>query len=229
MRVTLGISLLLSALPLAHGQGHPPKLAAVARFDLIASTSVEAIQHGQILSGDGTVDRMSWIPGTDQPRSYTVEFAAPHFLWSEAVFQFTPAADGVVELRLLGPWEPSPGDGSIYRQELFWDALTVSNTSLSNGSFEQVNGALPLHWTRPYGDASTASNAIPAKDGLRYARTWHDGPLTASLAVPGGLPITLRFHARAVLPANHVEMARLSDTNSPAHRAAESHPWHCSL
>ena len=222
MRSGIAISLLLSALPLAYGQGNPPKLATQARFDLTATATVGSIDNGQILTPEGSVNRMNWIPAEDQPRSYTLHFGAPHFLWSECVFRFMPASNGTVELKLMGPWEQSPGSGPIYRQELFWDALTASNTSLANGSFEQSASGLPVGWTRPYGDAAPASNGVVALDGIRYARTWHDGPLTTSLSVTGGVPVTLQFFARAVLPTNHIDMVRLSDTNSPAHLAARN-------
>ena len=207
-------------LPAVFGQVSPLKLATQARFDLMASAGVGSIEDGQIVTGAGSVDRMNWIPAADQPRSYTVYFSAPHFLWSECEFQFTPSGSGTVELRLIGPWEQSPGSGPIYRQEIYWDALSASNTTLPNGGFELVSSGVPVGWTRPYGDASVVSNDVPAKEGVQYVRTWHDGPLTISLPVTNGIPVVLRFFARAVEPSNYNGMARIADTNTPAHQAA---------
>ena len=68
---------------------------------------------------------MNWIPASDQPRSYTVQFSAPHFVWNEFAFRFTPAANGTVELKLMGPWEQASAGGPIYRQEIFWHALAA--------------------------------------------------------------------------------------------------------
>ena len=64
------------------------------------------------------------------------------------------------------------------------------------------------------------TNPSLALDGSRYASTWHDGPLNYNLSVIGGVPVTLRFHARAAVPTNFVEMGRLSNSNTPAHVAA---------
>lgn len=207
-------------LPMAFGQVNPLKLATQARFDLMASAGVGSIDEGQIITGAGSVARMNWIPVADQPRSYTVHFSAPHFLWSECEFQFMPSGNGTVELKLMGPWEPSPGSGPIYRQEIYWDALTASNTTLVNGGFELAVSGVPVGWTKPYGDALVVSNDVPAKEGVQYVRTWHDGPLIISLPVTNGVPVSLRFFARAVVPTNYADMARITDTNTPAHQAA---------
>jgi endoglucanase len=220
MRSILFLLTLVLILPAAFGQGNPPKLATQARFDLMASTEVGAIDGGQILTGAGSVARMNWIPIANQPRSYTVHFSAPHFVWTECDFRFIPSGSGTVELKLMGPWEQSPDAGPIYRQEIYWDALNASNTTLLNGGFELVDSDRPIDWARPYGDASVVSNDVPAVEGVRYARTWHDGPLTISLPVTNGMPVSLRFFTRTVVPSNYTDMARITDTSTPAHQAA---------
>jgi endoglucanase len=220
MRSVIYLILLCGIMSAAYGQSNPLKLATQARFDLTASTETGSIDGGQIVTGAGTVARMNWIPVADQPRSYTVHFSTPHFAWTECEFRFTAASNGTVTLKLIGPWEPSPDSGPIYRQEIYWDALSASNTTLPNGSFEQVSAGIPDGWTRPYGDAESVSGPVPAVDGVRYVRTWHDGPLTISLPVTNGLPVVLRFYARAVVPTNYIDMARITDTNTPAHQAA---------
>jgi len=121
---------------------------------------------------------------------------------------------------LFGPWEQTPDGGLIYRQDLVSDALITSNAWLANGRFEEVSNTLPIEWNRPYGDATLASNEVPAMDGIRDVRTCHNGPLAATLMVTSGLPVTLQVFARAVVLTNYTDMARILDTNSPAHQAA---------
>lgn len=207
-------------LPAVFGQGNPLKLGTQARFDLMASAEVGSIDGGQIILGAGSVARMNWIPAADQSRSYTVYFSTPHFMWTECDFRFTPSGSGTITLKLMGPWEQSSDAGPIYRQEIYWDALTASNTTMLNGGFELVDSGVPVSWTRPYGDAAVVSNDVVALEGARYARTWHDGPLSISLPVTNGMPVTLRFFARAVVPTSYTDMACITDANTPAHQAA---------
>ena len=110
--------LLISTLlpPATFAQANPSKLAVTARFDLTASPGTGSIHSAEMPVGDGSFQRMSWLPADEQPRTYTVEFPTPHFAWSDCIFKFTPAASGTVELRLMGPWE-EPSPGNIYRQE----------------------------------------------------------------------------------------------------------------
>jgi endoglucanase len=216
----LAVLLLLGVTTGAPAQPNPVKLAARARLDLTATAGVGSLTGGISLRGNGTVNRMVWRPAAEQPFTYTLEVPAPHFAWTEFLFRFTPASSGLVEIKLLGPWDRADGGDLIYRQEIFWDELSATNTTLLNGGFEFVNGNLPLHWVRPYGDAVAATGPVPATHGLRYARVWHDSPLSQSLSVTGGVPVTLRLSARAVVPEDYVDMARIADTNSPAHQAA---------
>jgi endoglucanase len=204
----------------AVAQSNPVKLATQARFDLMASASVGALTNGHVLAGSGSMARQTWIAPADQPRSYTANLAIFHFTWSELAVRFTPAGNGTVELILRGPWEQPPGGGAIYKQEVLWDALSATNTPLPNGSFESVSGGVPAGWSRPYGSAFVTNGPVAAVDGARFVGVWHDAPLACSLAVTGGLPVTLRFFARAQTPADFSDMARVTNLNSAAHLAA---------
>lgn len=203
----------------ACAQTNPEKLATVARFDLFASAGVGAITNGQVLLGSGSMDRQTWLAIADQPRSYTANLSVFHFTWSELLVRFTPTSSGSVELTLRGPWEQSPG-GSIYKQEVLWDALSGTNAMLPNGSFETVSGGVPTGWVRPYGSAFVTNGPVAAVEGTRFARVWHDGPLVCNVSVTGGVPVTLRFFARAQTPTNFTDMARVTNTNSAAHVAS---------
>ena len=206
--------------PLVLAQSNPPKLPGVARFDLNAQPSVGAITNGMLLAGDGSVARQNWLSAAEQPRTCTINASIVHYAWRELEFEFTPASSGTVTLTLRGPWEESPG-GSIYRQEVLWDAVSSVGATLNNGSFENVGpNGVPPGWVRPYGDAVVEDGPVTPQDGQRYARIWHDGPLTYSLAVTAGQSVTLRFHARAQTVPGFVDMEPVTDTNSPAHLMA---------
>ncbi len=214
----LAFALAFSAVAVA-AQSNPLKVASVARFDLLGATT-GPLTNGHMVAGDGSVGRQTWLATSDQPRSYTVNFTVAHFGWIPASFRFTPASNGTVSLTLRGPWEQSPG-GSIYKQEVLWDACSATNTKLTNGSFELVSGGLPGGWQRTYGqDAAVDTGPIPPVAGTNYARVWHDSPLNCNLSVTGGVPVTLSFFARAVFPADFTDMTRALSTNTPAHLAA---------
>jgi endoglucanase len=214
------LAILLWITPELCAQSNPVKLATVCRFDLLASAGVGALTNGYVITGSGSLDRQTWLAAADQPRSYTANLSIFHFAWSELLVSFTPASNGTVELTLRGPWEQSPGNGPIYVQEVLWDALTATNSALTNGSFEAVSGGVPSGWSRPYGNAVVDTGPVPPADGARYVRVWHDAPLACNLSVTGGVPVSLRFFARAQVPTNFTDMARITNTNSAAHLAA---------
>jgi endoglucanase len=87
-----------------------------------------------------------------------------------------------------------------------------------NGGFESVAGGRVVGWEGGVSEAATA--LVPAVEGGRMARTWHDGVLQQALAVTGGVPVVLRFAARARVPDDFRDMKPVSDRDSPAHRAA---------
>ncbi|OQB88503.1 MAG: Endoglucanase H precursor [Verrucomicrobia bacterium ADurb.Bin118] len=217
-RALLAIPFLITGVAL--GQSNPVKLATQARFDLLASVSVGALTNGYILEGSGALERQTWLAAADQPRSYTANLSIFHFTWTELVARFTPAGSGTVELTLRGPWQRPPDGGAIYKQEVLWDALSAENTVVPNGSFEMLQGALPTGWSRPYGTAYATNDPLTAVDGARMARVWHDAPLTCALTVTGGVPVTLRFFARAQTPADFTDLARITNRHSAAHQAA---------
>ena len=150
-----GIVLFLFALaPGLLAQSNPVKLAASARFDLNAAASVGALNDGQFIAGGGSFSRQTWLPAADQPRTYSAQFNIVRFAWQSAAFQFTPQSNGTVTVRLMGQWEQPPGGGAIYRQEVLWDDLSATGTTLNNGSFEALSGAAPeiqpTKWCKPH-------------------------------------------------------------------------------
>jgi endoglucanase len=215
--LALGLALGINSTP---AQTNPVQVATQARFDLIGDLNTGPLTNGYMITGDSPqISRQTWITNTDQPRSYTVSFNIVHFAWSEAAFSFTPASNGIVTMTLFGPWEVSPA-GPIYRQDVLWDALSATNTTLPNGSFETASGGVPAGWTRPYGDGTVVTGPVPPVDGTNYAKLWQNGPFTINLPVTGGLPVSLHFFARAYFPTNLIDLTPIAGTNTPAHIAA---------
>jgi endoglucanase len=197
---------------------NPPKLATGARFDLLADAGVGSINNAVVLKGN--MQRMNWIAAQDQPRSYTCNFSVIHFGWTEILVQFTPENSGTVQLSVMGPWEQSTEPGTpIYKQELLWDALGATNSTILNPSFESVTGTMPNSWSRYGSDAAADAGPVEPVDGSRYARTWHNSPLQQNIPVTAGQTVTLRFFTRPQLPAGFTDMKRITDPNSEAHQA----------
>src|SRR3954463_1373053 len=143
----LSLALLLSATPSAPAgtpDQHPTRLATQARLDLTADAAVGTLNAGQVLEGDGTLTRMSWVPQAERPRGYTAQLPVTHLGWAKFALRFTPAKSGSVRLTLMGPWEEAR-KGLIYKQEVLWDDLRAEGASLAGGGFE-AGGKLPAGW-----------------------------------------------------------------------------------
>ena len=59
---------------IGYGEENPAKLAGTARFDLSAGASVGTLDGGQIIAGNGSIQRPNWVPDSQQPAAYTVSF-----------------------------------------------------------------------------------------------------------------------------------------------------------
>jgi endoglucanase len=215
----MALALPLAAWVVSASPTNPPRLATYARLDLSAATGVGALNDGAIVIGSGTMDRQMWLPAAEWPRTYTINLPIARFAWNKFAVQFIPAKSGSVQLSFMGPWdEVTAGSGNIYKQEVLWDALQVTGTTISNGSFETVSGGVISGWSG--GVSQTGTAAVPAVDGSRMARTWHNGAMSRDFNVTAGVPVTLQFFARAVIPAGFTDMQPLLSRDTPAHRAA---------
>jgi endoglucanase len=195
------------------------KLAARARFDIVADAHAGVIDDGKVVAGNGTIARRNWVPESEQPRGYTVDFPISHRAWKPLAVRFTPVHDGTVTLSLMGPWEQA-SPGVIYRQEALWDDLSAEGADLTDGGFESRQGDRTGGWQNGGGTVVEQSTDVAAAQGTRYARTWHNQTLFTSFKVVGGQPVTIRVSARAVRPAGLIEMKRLNGHATPAHLAA---------
>jgi endoglucanase len=190
---------------------HPARMASQGRLDLLADSAVGELTAGAVVHGDGQVSRMNWRAQAEQPRGYTVQMPINHLGWSQLSLRFTPAKSGDVTLTLMGPWEEAR-KGLLSRQEVLWDGLRAEGARLAGGGFE-ADGKLPAGWQANGGKVVTA-------EGKYLARTWHNGTLSTTLKVTGGVPVTLTVSARAALPQGFKDMKRITARDTPAHQAA---------
>lgn len=85
----------------------PVKLANSARIDLSAGAGVGKLDDGQVVVGNGSIQRPNWVPESQQSAAYTVNFPVTRLGWRESAIRFSPTGSGAVTLTLMGPWEES--------------------------------------------------------------------------------------------------------------------------
>ena len=208
---------------------NPVYIAEQAEFRL-TGTGTGPLTNGYFLTnsgfGGGTIGRQWWLSGSSVPGSYDCSFFIMDYAWVPAAFCFTPASSGTVTLSLMGPYELSPPYNQPYREEVLWDACSATGTTLPNGSFESVSGGLPTGWSQATGDAVVNTGPVTPVDGTNYLRVWNNAgwwnnaAFSCNLSVTAGVPVTLYFHARSVLPPGFTNMAPIASTATPAHLAA---------
>lgn len=173
------------------GAAGTKKLAGEGRFDLAVGAELEELPEVRVTAGRAEVQVPTWLEAAEQKRSRAVVFSMARFATNTVSVAFTPQKSGSVTLLLNGPWEEE-SKGTLYVEEVLWDSLRVSGATMGNDA-----------WT---------SRPKPVK-------TWHNGSLPIPLQVSAGLPVTLQFQARPVVPESYGDMKRIRGTNTPAHRA----------
>jgi endoglucanase len=159
--------------------------------------------------------RMNWLPAAQQDRGYTSSLPSTHRTWRVFELTFVPEQSGEVVVTLMGPWA-SAGGNEVIRQELEWDALSATGTTLTNGGFEA-----PESWQLQGGAIATATADRPAAEGQQIARSWHNGRVSTRLKVRAGEAVTLRGQVRSALPLGYAEMPRILSRDTPAHQHAQ--------
>jgi endoglucanase len=196
----------------------PVKLAGAARFDLSADARAASIEDGQVIAGNGSIDRMNWVAKSNQPRGYTVNFPITHLGWRALAVRFMPARNGTVTLTLMGPFEEA-SKGVVYRQEVLWDDLRAEGTALAHAGFEWPRAEPAAGWQSKGGAVIRQTPDVAAVEGTHYARTWHNQTLSTTFDVTGGRAVTIRLHARAVRINGLRDMKAIAGRSTPAHLA----------
>jgi endoglucanase len=196
-----------------------PRLAVSARLDLVGNEDVGALENGHITAGDGALTRVHWLSPQRQKQSYSAEWTVAPFAWRTAGVRFQSRSNGVVTVRLRGPWQEEE-PGKLYHQEVYWDGATARGTILSNRSFEVHHLGVPDSWSHPWSQATPIrEDPRLAAHGTHFVATWANGPVETSVRVRAGIPVSLTFQVRAAMPSNRTEQACIESTNTPAHRA----------
>ncbi|MEO5713289.1 MAG: glycoside hydrolase family 5 protein [Luteolibacter sp.] len=173
----------------------------------------------------GSARAAHWAQGaTDHEQVTDVNFPIRWWSWKEITIRFTPTQDEMVNFVLSGAWSDGK-DGKPFRKEVLWDEVRASGTEIKNGGFETRSGDGPDSWKSqqaPYpaaGDWPLAG--AEAAEGKSVAATWHDRPLSQTIAVKAGQPVTLTLQAKAATLPGFVS-PKLLGKDTPAHKAAAS-------
>lgn len=211
---------LLTILNISLPAQEPLRQATEGRFGLKIPATQAPLRDIQVSTGSATPAPWEKNPGIRE-RHIDVLFPIVWWDWREISISFTPVEDGVVELVLNGPWEQAKAK-AVFRQEILWDEITASGTTLANGGFESQSAGTPDAWTPLYGQYLAAGAWPLAKTaalmGNAIAASYQNRPLSQTLKVTAGRRVTLKLHAKAARLPDFVPPKRLS-TNTPAHRA----------
>jgi len=220
MRTFLSV-LLASCLAAPLWAAAPTKLAEFAQVDIFGDAAVGELNQGCIVRGHGWLHRENWPDAERRARSYFAGLEVSRLAWSPLALQFTPVSNGTVTVTLDCPWEEQ-SPGVIYRQDVCFDAVSATGASLTNGGFENLAGRSPVGWER-LGPPVSVSWTDPAPaEGRLYVIVWTGSTLRQTLAVTGGVPVTIWFQARARTPAGYVAMRVFKSRDTAAYRAARN-------
>lgn len=169
---------------------------ARARVDLIAGEGVTTL--GRVEGADGVT-----VNAKDDGRSAIAELPVAEHDWKQGTLRFTPSADGIVQLGLMGHFVE--GTGAKPREIwVYFDDVKAEGAVLENGSFEQAGeGGRPAMWTgKAFCQAKRIADETGAKAGKAYAKVCHGGigALRQDLHVKQGQTVTLTFWARSAHP-----------------------------
>lgn len=198
-----------------------PHLPSSARLFLRVPDGSPPIKSVRVSQGEAVPGY--WEPTPEKRERLTdIRFPIHWWRWTEFTVSFIPTHTGTIELDLNGPWgEARPG--VLQQQEVLWDDLTATGTTLENGGFEERKGSQPAGWESPwrtYPDSTVwpFPGAEPFQ-GKHLAASWHGRPLTQSLPVKAGEPVTLNLNVRSATPAGHVGLKPITG-DTPAHATA---------
>lgn len=128
--------------------------------------------------------------------------------WQIYEFEFTPLADGIVALQLMGTYANT--QGSLVSTWTYYDNINVDGAELVNGDFETVTTeGKPAGWecvfdqnwqSVPSTEAGVVEKPDLATSGRRMAVACCEHRVIQKLSVAKDQKVTVRFQARAVLP-----------------------------
>jgi endoglucanase len=105
-----------------------PVAAQHARLDLTADAGELSLPR--LMPPAGSVARMDWVPADVRNQTATVQFPVCDFAESSYALHFSVAVDTVVQLDLLGPWEPG-GTGKLREATVDWLQVVAEGATLT--------------------------------------------------------------------------------------------------
>ena len=109
----------------------PLRQATEGRFGLKIAAGQAPLRDCQVSIGSATPAPWEKDPAVRE-RHTDVLFPIVWWDWREITISFTPVEDGSVELVLNGPWEQAKAK-TVFRQEILWDDISATGTTLANG------------------------------------------------------------------------------------------------
>lgn len=140
------------------------------------------------------------VPSWSKGLRVNADFGEADGQWREYFFAFTPTADMELSFDTMG----ARGDKTLY------DDFRVTGAEFSNGGFESSEGwALPSYsdsdprasicnLEKPYGIVTAADVGVEPAEGLRMACGNDMLMLSRRIRVRAGVPVEVRFKARAL-------------------------------
>lgn len=195
--------------------------ATLGRVWLKVPTSQKPIAAVEVSVGSAT--NAPWETDAAVRERFTdIQFPVSWWDWREVTLSFTPPEDGTIELQLTGPWDQER-PGSPYHEEVLWDDLTATGTTIENGEFEIPAESGPASWKplyRPYPASGTWPHEgnLP-RSGKAFGASWQNRPLSQILHLKAGEKVTLKLHAKAASIPGFIAPKRLGP-NTAAHQAA---------
>ena len=117
--------------------------------------------------------------------------------WRDMVYEFTPLADGVVTLKLMGNYLADPGSEEWTPVWSYFDDITVEGAELENGGLEPPGAkGIPEGWRRGVGTAYWVHDPAVAAEGEYCVKVWHNGRFAQELTVVEGRTVTIRAKVR---------------------------------
>lgn len=197
----------------------PLRQASEARLWLQVSNDQPPLKD--IHASTGSVGTAHWEKDPlARQRFSDISFPIRWWKWTEIIIRFTPVENGTAQLTLSGPWA-ADANQTMFRQEILWDQITATGTTIQNGGFEETEENHPAGWTSSWApylaeDAWPLKNAKAAQ-GKRVGASWHNRPLVQSIPLTAGKEVSIRLVARAATLPDFVP-PKTFPANSHAHR-----------
>ncbi len=193
------------------------EIPRTAAFTLQAEASVGGIAECAVLWGNGWIQNEA-VDKTNVPTTITGGIPVNRYRWTAAGFRFTPTGEGWAVLQFHHP-ETGSNTSRASRGAIAIDHVRATGTTINNPEMDMFADDRPAAWHWSCGQGYM-TNAHPTPTAGKHCVVLPPGGgLQQSIHLRAGLPVVIRFDARALMPPDYPEMPRLPDADTPAHAA----------